>query len=36
MRDGMVVWDLNGISREDWDKLPRSTHRRATGGGTGR
>jgi dihydroorotase len=21
VRDGMVVWDLNGISREDWDKL---------------
>ena len=19
--DGMVVWDLNGITREDWDKL---------------
>jgi dihydroorotase len=22
VRDGMVVWDLNGITREDWDKLP--------------
>ena len=21
MRDGRVVWDLNGITREDWDKL---------------
>jgi dihydroorotase len=21
VRDGKVVWDLNGISREDWDKL---------------
>ena len=21
VRDGMVVWDLNGISREEWDKL---------------
>lgn len=21
LRDGKVVWDLNGISREDWDKL---------------
>ena len=20
--DGKVVWDLNGITREDWDKLP--------------
>jgi dihydroorotase len=22
LRDGRVVYDLNGISREDWDKLP--------------
>jgi len=22
LRDGKVVWDLNAISREDWDKLP--------------
>lgn len=22
VRDGRVVYDLNGISREDWDKLP--------------
>jgi len=21
VRDGMVVWDLNGISRDEWDKL---------------
>jgi dihydroorotase len=21
LRDGMVVWDLNGITRQDWDKL---------------
>jgi dihydroorotase len=21
LRDGRVVWDLNGITREDWDKL---------------
>jgi dihydroorotase len=21
VREGMVVWDLNGISRDDWDKL---------------
>jgi dihydroorotase len=21
VRGGMVVWDLNGISREDWEKL---------------
>ena len=21
VRDGKVVWDLNGITREDWDKL---------------
>jgi dihydroorotase len=21
VREGMVVWDLNGITREDWDKL---------------
>jgi dihydroorotase len=21
VRDGLVVWDLNGISRDDWDKL---------------
>jgi dihydroorotase len=26
LRDGKVVWDLNGITREDWDKLgPRYT-----------
>jgi dihydroorotase len=26
VRNGLVVWDLNGISREDWDKLgPRYT-----------
>ncbi len=23
LRDGRVVWDRNGLSREDWDKLPR-------------
>ena len=23
VRDGKVVWDLNGITREDWDKLDR-------------
>ncbi len=22
LRDGRVVWDLNGITREDWDKQP--------------
>jgi dihydroorotase len=22
VHDGLVVWDLNGISRQDWDKLP--------------
>jgi dihydroorotase len=22
LRDGKVVYDLNGITREDWDKLP--------------
>jgi dihydroorotase len=22
LRDGKVVWDLNGITRDDWDKLP--------------
>jgi dihydroorotase len=22
VHNGLVVWDLNGISREDWDKLP--------------
>ena len=21
IRDGFVVWDLNGITRQDWDKL---------------
>jgi dihydroorotase len=21
VRDGLVVWDLNGVTREDWDKL---------------
>ena len=26
VRDGRVVWDLNGISREDWDKLDRALH----------
>ena len=26
VRDGLVMWDLNGITREDWDKLgPRYT-----------
>jgi dihydroorotase len=24
LRDGMVVWDLNGLTREDWDKLPKN------------
>jgi dihydroorotase len=23
LRDGVIVWDLDGMSREDWDKLPR-------------
>ena len=23
VREGQVVWDLNGISRQDWDKLPK-------------
>jgi dihydroorotase len=23
IKDGRVVWDLNGITREDWDKLPK-------------
>jgi len=23
LRDGRVVWDLNGLSRADWDKLPK-------------
>jgi dihydroorotase len=23
LRDGKVVWDLNGMKAEDWDKLPR-------------
>ena len=22
LRDGKVVWDLNGITRDDWEKLP--------------
>ena len=22
VRDGKVVWDLNGMTRDDWDKLP--------------
>jgi len=22
IRNGLVVWDLNGITRQDWDKLP--------------
>jgi dihydroorotase len=21
IKDGLVVWDLNGLTREDWDKL---------------
>jgi dihydroorotase len=21
VRDGLIVWDLNGMSRDDWDKL---------------
>jgi len=24
LREGKVVWDLNAISREDWDKLPKN------------
>ncbi|HZT33030.1 MAG TPA: amidohydrolase/deacetylase family metallohydrolase [Bryobacteraceae bacterium] len=24
LRDGRVVWDLNGLTREDWDKLPKN------------
>ena len=24
IRDGKVVWDQNGITREDWDKLPKN------------
>jgi dihydroorotase len=24
IKDGKVVYDLNGITREDWDKLPRN------------
>lgn len=24
IKDGRVHWDLNGITREDWDKLPRN------------
>jgi dihydroorotase len=24
LRDGKVVWDLNGMAGEDWDKLPRN------------
>jgi dihydroorotase len=24
LRSGKVVWDLNGITREDWDKLPKN------------
>jgi dihydroorotase len=24
LKDGRVVWDLNGITREDWDKLPKN------------
>jgi hypothetical protein len=23
LRDGKVVYDLNGMTRPDWDKLPR-------------
>jgi dihydroorotase len=30
LRDGKVVWDLNGMTGEDWDKLPRNY--RSTGG----
>ena len=24
VHNGLVVWDLNGIAREDWDKLPKN------------
>lgn len=24
IRDGKVVWDLNGLTREDWNRLPRN------------
>lgn len=27
LRDGLVVWDLNGMTREDWDKLGNYTAR---------
>lgn len=30
LRDGKVVWDLNGMAGEDWDKLP--SNYRGTGG----
>ncbi|HLX44086.1 MAG TPA: hypothetical protein VKR43_11660, partial [Bryobacteraceae bacterium] len=26
LRDGKVVWDLNGTSRPDWTTLPRDYH----------
>jgi dihydroorotase len=38
LRDGRVVWDLNGITRTDWDKLPANymSQDPRTGGGRGR
>jgi dihydroorotase len=24
LRDGRVIWDLNGLARTDWDKLPKN------------
>jgi dihydroorotase len=27
IRDGRVVYDLNGLTRKDWDKLPREAGR---------
>lgn len=29
LREGLVVWDLNGLTREDWDKLPKDYDRQS-------
>jgi dihydroorotase len=29
IKGGLVVWDLNGITREDWDKLPKNYNAQA-------
>lgn len=34
LRDGQVVWDLNGLAAPDWDKIPAGYRRGGGGGGS--